>query len=137
MTPLGANRKLPAARSSMAANTLGLSGSGTPAASIVLARGRGPRMVLMPPLHDRLGGVVVPAFELGPMQEPVDEHSLRDVQGDDEVDLAAQLQQHPVELLRLLGGPGKAVEQHTRPRVAAPQPALDYAVDQLVGDEVA
>src|SRR5437660_3429616 len=108
-----------------------------PGAPVVVEHGRGARVVLVHALHDRLACVVLPSFDLGAMQEAVDELQLWDVEGDHEVDLAAELRQHAVERLGLLGRPGEAVKKHALGRVGAAEAALDDAVDQIVGDEVA
>ena len=88
-------------------------------------------------LRDRLARVVGPALHLRPVQQPLDQHVLRHLEGDHEVDLVALLRQHLVQRPCLLQGAREAVQQHVRADVRVAQDALDDADDQVVRHEVA
>src|SRR6478672_6280842 len=71
-------------------------------------------------------------------EQPLQEHRpVRDLEVEDDVELAAELAQEPVERLRLGHRAREAVEDEAADRVAAREPVADQADHQVVRGEVA
>src|SRR6266550_3846065 len=60
-----------------------------PVPAVVVEHGLGELVVLVHALGDRLPGVVRPPLDRRPVEDPLDEHVLRHVERDHEVDLVA------------------------------------------------
>ena len=109
-----------------------------PGGAVVLDERRRLAVVQLEAALDRLGRVVGAPLLRGALEHPVEQLlPVGDLELEDDVELAAEPAQHPVERLRLRHRAREAVEHEPRHRVAAPEAVADEADHQLVRDEVA
>src|SRR5216684_6031534 len=104
---------------------------------VVLDQRLGLLVVDAQPVVDRLGRVVVAAFEPRSLEQPAARDFVRDLQREDDVELAADLPQHLVERLRLCIVARKAVEDEAVLRIVLLQTFADQLDHQIIGNEVA
>ena len=87
-------------------------------------------------LDDAAVGVVLAAFDLGAVQDALVDELVGEGEGEDCVDLAAELGEHGVEGLCLGDGAGESVEEEARNILIGGYLVADHAFNHFVGYEV-